>query len=149
MPTVVPSPVATPLPLEWDLRVSLLNPPIKRIEADAAPGQRYWRLVRLEWRKGSEGGNTLLYISTVNENGQPVWGQEVIVEHGIKESLYTGPKAGEPYGTNYPMAASLNSYQVYVGGELPSDRVVGLGLGDWPGGMDHSTFILVFQRGKK
>jgi hypothetical protein len=147
--TPVPAAVATPLPLEWDLRVSLLNPPIRLIQADVAPGQRYWRLVSLQWRKASEGGNTLLYVSTLNENGQPVWGQEVIVEHGVKESLYTQPKSGEPYGTNYPMSGTLNSYQVYVGGDLPSERVVGLGLGEWLGGLDHNTFILVFQRATK
>jgi len=149
VPTAVPSPVSTPRPLEWDLRVSLFDPPIRRIEANVAPGQPYWRLVRLKWLKASEGGNTLLYVSTFNENGQPVWGQEVIVEHGVKEHLVTQPKAGEPYGTNYPMSSTLNSYQVYVGGDLPSERVVGLGLGEWPGGLDHTTFILEFQRATK
>jgi hypothetical protein len=146
-PTATPAPPpATPLPLVWDMRVSVLDPPIKLLAADVAPGQPYWRLVRLEWHKANEGGNTLLYVSTFNEKGQPVWGQEVIVEHGEQEPLYTTPKAGEPYGTNYPMQSTLNSYQVYVGGDLPSERVVGLGLGEWYGGLDHTTFILEFQR---
>jgi len=149
-PTATPAAaVSTPLPLEWDLRVNLLNPPIKLVGADVSPGQKYWRLVRLEWRKANEGGNTLLYASTVNENGQPVWGQEVIVEHGPKESIYTDPKPGEPYGANYPMYGTLNSYQVYVGGDLPSERVTGLGLGEWYGGLDHASFIMVFQRTTK
>jgi hypothetical protein len=149
-PTTTPLPPAsTPLPLEWDMRVNLLNPPINLVAADVAPGQKYWRLVRLEWHKASEGGNTLLYVSTVNANGQPVWGQEVIVEHGVKESIYTDPKPGEPYGANYPMHGTLNSYQVYVGGDLPSERVTGLGLGEWYGGLDHTSFILVFQRTTK
>jgi len=146
-PTTTPVPaVSTPLPLEWDMRVNLLNPPIKLLGADVSPGQQYWRLVRLEWRKAHEGGNTLLYASTINKNGQPVWGQEVIVEHGAKESIYTDPKPGEPHGANYPMYGTLNSYQVYVGGDLPSERVTGLGLGEWYGGLDHTSFILVFQR---
>jgi hypothetical protein len=46
------------------------------------------------------------------------------------------------------MSSTLNSYQVYVGGDLPSERVVGLGLGEWYGGKDHTTFVLVFQRSK-
>jgi hypothetical protein len=58
--------------------------------------------------------------------------------------LYTQP--GADYGANYPMANTLNSYIVFVGGDLPSDRVTGLGLGEWYGGMDHTSFILVFQR---
>jgi hypothetical protein len=148
-PTPLPSAVATPRPLEWDLRVSLFDPPVRLVAADVAPGQPYWRLVRLKWLKASEGGNRMLYVTTFNEKGQPVWGQEVMVEHGVKEYLYTEPKSGEPYGTNYPMSGTLNSYQVYVGGDLPSERVVGLGLGEWPGGLDHTTFILEFQRATK
>lgn len=144
-PTATPRPPApTPLPLEWDHRVDLLSPPIKLVKADAAVGQPYWRLVRLEWWKAGEGGNTLLYISTLDEKGQPVWSQQVIVEHGPQEVLYTQP--GGDYGANYPMASTLNSYQVFVGGDLPSDRVTGLGLGEWLGGLDHNTFVLVFQK---
>jgi hypothetical protein len=122
---------------------------VKLIEAQVGPGARYWRLVRLEWRKPGEGGNTLLYVTTMDEKGAPVWGQEVIVEHGVQERLYTDPKPGEPYGVNYPMSGSLNSYQVFVGGDLPSDRVTGLGLGEWAGGTDHTSFILIFQLSRK
>jgi hypothetical protein len=45
------------------------------------------------------------------------------------------------------MSNTLNSYIVFVGGDLPSERVVGLGLGEWYGGFDHTTFVLAFQRG--
>jgi hypothetical protein len=136
----------TALPWDWwDRRVDLLEPPVRLVEAQVAPGERYWRLVRLEWRKPGEGGNGLLYVTTLNEKGVPAWGQEVIVEHGAQERLTTSPKPGEPYGVNYPMYSTLNSYLVFVGGVLPSDRVTGLGLGVWLGGMDHTTFVLVYQ----
>jgi hypothetical protein len=140
----LPPPAANPLPLEWDRRVDLLSPPVKLVPADVAPGQAYWRLVRLEWWKAGEGGNTLLYVSTLDEQGNPLWGQKVIVEHGPQEVLYTQP--GGAYGANYPMASTLNSYHVFIGGDLPSERVTGLGLGEWYGGLDHTTFVLVFQR---
>jgi hypothetical protein len=146
-PTAPPrAPTSTPLPLEWDYRVSVLNPPVKLVAANAAPGQTYWRLVHMEWRRADEGGNTLLYISTIDEDGRPVWGQEVAVENGGHTTLYTSPHAGEPYGANFPMSSTLNSYQAFVAGDLPSDRVTGMGLGEWPGGLDHTSFILVFQR---
>jgi hypothetical protein len=149
-PTATPRPpAATPLPLDWDPRVDMLDPPVKLIPAEVAPGQRYWRLVSLEWRKAGEGGNMLTYITTFDENGQPVWGQEVLVENGGGMHLYTEPKPGEPYGTSFIMGNTLNSYQVYVGGDLPSDRVAGLGLGEWHGGRDHTSFVLVFQRTRK
>ena len=91
----------------------------------------------------------LTYITIFDENGQPVWGQEVLVENGGGLHLYTEPKPGEPYGTSFIMGNTLNSYQVYVGGDLPSDRVAGLGLGEWHGGRDHTSFVLVFQRTRK
>jgi hypothetical protein len=158
--TALPQPSDTPMPPAaaaptqlpwdwWDQRVSILEPPVRLVVADVEPGERYWRLVRLEWRKPGQGGNTLMYISTLGEKGQPVWGQEVIVEHGVQERFYTEPKAGQPYGVNYPMAGTLNSYQVFVGGNLPSDRVTGLGLGEYLGGTDHTSFILIFQLTRK
>ena len=149
-PTATPSPPeAKPLTLEWDPRVSLLEPPIRLVDAEVAPGETYWRLVRLEWWKPFEGGNTLLYVSTVTEKAQPVWGQEVVIENGGHTKLYTSPKPGEIYGTNFPMGGTLNSYQVFVGGDLPSDRVIGLGLGEAHGGADHTSFVLIFQRSVK
>lgn len=141
-----PRPVSTPLTLDWDVRVSMLSPPVKHRPADVAPGETYWRLVSLEWWKPDEGGNTMLYASAIDEDGQPVWGQEMIVENGGHTVLYTDPKPGERYGVNFPMTSTLNSYQAFVGGDLPSDRVTGLGLGLALGTLDHTTFVLVFQR---
>jgi hypothetical protein len=145
--TATAAPAApTALPWDWwDHRVDLLEPPVRLVEAQVAPGERHWRLVRLEWRKAGQGGNGLLYVTALNEKGAPAWGQEVVVEHGVQERLYTSPKPGEPYGINYPMFGALNSYIVFVGGPLPSDRVTGLGLGESPGSTDHTSFVLVFQ----
>jgi hypothetical protein len=149
-PTATPRPpAATPLPLEWDHRVDLLEPPVRLVRADATPGETYWRLVRLEWRKAGEGGNTLLYITTLDEQGRQVWGQKVIVENGGHTELYTNPQPGQPHGANFPMSSTLNSYLAFVGGDLKSDRVTGMGLGEYRGGLDHTSFILVFQRTTK
>ena len=127
----------------------MLDSPVKLIPAQVEPGQRYWRLVTLEWKKPGEGGDTHTYITTLDENGQPVWDQEVRVENGGGQILHTEPKPGVPHGTEFGMFNTLNSYQVYVGGDLPSERVAGLGLGEWLGGRDHTSFILVFQRTMK
>ncbi len=156
-PSAAQSPSATPLPppatslptLYWDHRVDLLSPPVRLVEAEVAPGEQYWRLVRLEWWKSAEGGNTMLYVTTLNAAGQPRWGQEVIIENGGHTVLYTDPKPGEPYGTNFPMSSTLNSYQAFIGGDLPSDRVTGMGLGEAHGLKDHTTFVLVFQLARK
>jgi hypothetical protein len=103
----------------------------------------------MEWWRAGEGGNCLIYITTLKQDGNPKWGQQVVVEHGPQDVLYTDPKPGEPHGVDYRMNSTLNSYIVYVGGDLPSDRVTGLGMGEWLGGMDHTTFVLVFQLARK
>ena len=139
----------TPLPLVWDHRVDMLTPPIRLVAADVAPGQLYWKLVRMEWWRAGEGGNCLIYITTLKQDGNPKWGQKVIVEHGPQEVLYTNPKPGEPHGVDFRMNSTLNSYIVYVGDDLPSDRVTGLGMGEWLGGLDHTTFVLTFQLARK
>ena len=148
-PTNPPEP--TPRPLEWDPQVYSLDTTIKLIPAEVAPGQFYWRLVRLDWRKpGEEGsGNCIIYITTFKQDGQPKWGQEVIIENGGHTPLYTQPKAGEPYGAEFSMGSTLNSYIVFVGGDYPSERVTGLGLGVWLGSLDHTSWILEFQLARK
>ncbi len=143
VPTNPPEP--TSRPLEWDPQVYSLDTPIKLIPADVAPGQLYWRLVRLDWRKPDEGGNCIIYITTFKQDGQPKWGQEVVVENGGHTVLYTDPKPGEPYGAEFAMGSTLNSYIVFVGGDYPSERVTGLGLGVWLGSLDHTSWILEFQ----
>ena len=149
-PTATPRPaVSTPLPLAWDYRVSMLSPPVRHKPADVAPGETYWRLASMEWWKPDEGGNTMLYASAIDEDGLPVWGQEIIIENGGHTVLYTDPKPGEHHGVNFHMTSTLNSYQAFVGGDLPSDRVTGMGLGLWLGGLDHTAFVLVFQRTTK
>jgi hypothetical protein len=137
--------------LVWDPQVYSLDSPIGLVPADVAPGQLYWRLVRMEWlRPGESGsGNCLIYISTFRQDGQPSWGQAVVIENGGRTVLYTEPKPGDPYGANFLMTATLNSYTVSVGGDLPSERVTGLGLGVALGGADHTSFILEFQLTRK
>jgi hypothetical protein len=172
-PTSVPSPIALPSatrrpaatrlpaptntseptlrPLEWDPQVYSLDTPIKLVPAEVAPGQLYWRLVRLDWRRpGEDGsGNCIIYTTTFKQDGQPKWGQAVVVENGGHTVLYTEPKSGEPYGADFPMSSTLNSYVVFVGGDYPSERVTGLGLGMWLGGLDHTSWILEFQLARK
>jgi len=121
------------------------------VPAEVAAGQLYWRLARLDWRKpGEDGsGNCIIYITTFKQDGQPRWGQEVVVENGGHTVLYTDPKPGHPYGAEFVMGSTLNSYIVFVGGDYPSERVTGLGLGVWLGGLDHTSWILEFQLARK
>ena len=141
-----PTPVPTLRPLRWDSRLDTwLYPPVRLEPAAAEPGQTYWRLVVAEWRSPDEsGGIHYIYISTIDETGNPLPGQRVFVDNGGRTILVTEYKTGTDYGVAFPMYGTLGSYTCHVEGL--SDRVAGLGLGSVKGDETHTAFRLVFQR---
>ena len=141
-----PTPVPTLQPLRWDSRLDTwLHPPVRLEPAAADPGQTYWRLVVAEWRSPDEsGGIHYIYVSTLDETGNPLPGQRVFVDNGGRTVLVTEYKADTDYGVTFPMYGTLGSYTCHVEGL--SDRVVGLGLGAVKGAKEHTAFHLVFQR---
>jgi hypothetical protein len=145
-PTPTSTPVPTLRPLRWDARLDTwLYPPVRLEPAAAEPGQTYWRLIVAEWRSPDESGGThYIYISTLDEAGNPVAGQRVFVDNGGRTILVTEYKAGTDYGVTFPMYGTLGAYTCHVEGL--SDRVVGLGLGSVKGDETHTAFHLVFQR---
>jgi hypothetical protein len=145
-PTPTSTPVPTLRPLRWDARLDTwLYPPVRLEPAAAEPGQTYWRLIVAEWRSPDESGGThYIYISTLDEVGNPLPGQRVFVDNGGRTILVTEYKAGTDYGVTFPMYGTLGSYTCHVEGL--SDRVAGLGLGSVKGDETHTAFRLVFQR---
>jgi hypothetical protein len=145
-PTPTSTPVPTLRPLRWDARLDTwLYPPVRLEPAAAEPGQTYWRLIVAEWRSPDESGvGPYIYISTIDETGNPVAGQRVFVDNGGRTVLVTEYKAGTDYGVTFPMYGTLGAYTCHVEGL--SDRVVGLGLGEVKGDKTHTAFRLVFQR---
>lgn len=141
-----PTPVPTLQPLRWDGRLDTwLYPPVRLEPATAEPGQTYWRLIVAEWRSPDESGyGPYIYISTIDEAGNPLPGQRVFVDNGGRTILVTEYKAGTDYGVTFPMYGTLGAYTCHVEGL--SDRVVGLGLGTVKGDKEHTAFHLVFQR---
>jgi hypothetical protein len=146
-PTSAPTPTPMPTlrPLRWDHRLDTwLYPPVHLEPAAAEPGQTYWRLVVAEWHSPDESGvGPYIYISTIDETGNPVAGQRVFVDNGGRTILVTEYKAGTDYGVTFPMYGTLGAYTCHVEGL--SDRVVGLGLGERKGDKTHTAFRLVFQ----
>jgi len=141
-----PTPVPTLRPLQWDGRLDIwLRPPVRLEPAAAEPGQTYWRLVVAEWHSPDESGvGHYIYISTIDETGNPLPGQPVFVDNGGRTILVTEYKAGTDYGVTFPMYGTLGAYTCHVEGL--SDRVTGLGLGEVKGDKVHTAFRLVFQR---
>jgi hypothetical protein len=147
-PTPAPTPTSVPTlrPLQWDSRLdNWLYPPVRLEPAAAEPGQTYWRLITAGWSSPDEsGGIHYIYISTIDETGNPLPGQRVFVDNGGRTIVVTEYKAGTDYGVTFPMYGTLGAYTCHVEGL--SDRVVGLGLGTVKGAQEHTAFHLVFQR---
>ncbi len=151
-PTAVPAqPQAIPgagglPPLDWDIRLSAkLEPPVKWIPAEVQSGQTYWRLIRAYWQTPEEGHDKYhIFANVLNKDGVPI-AQPIVVENGGKLVVQAEPKPDSEYLINFPMNGTLGSYTVYVAGDAPSDRIVGLGLGFAKGGKDHTCFLLTFQ----
>ena len=144
-PRVGPPVESLPSP-DWDMRLTAkLDPPVKWVPAEVGSGQTYWRLVRAYWQSPEEGGYKYhIFVNVLNKDGVPI-PQPVVIENGGKLVVPAEAKPDSDYLINYPMAGTLGSYTLYVAGDLPSDRVVGLGLGYAKGGKDHTSFLLTFQ----
>jgi hypothetical protein len=118
-------------------------------EAQVSPGQWYWRLIRTKWQE--ESGNHHIYVEVLDEHGNRSIGQTIVIEYGGSPHYETYPlpdKLGEEYAYNFVMEGLLGSYNVYIGGGEPSDKIYGVGLGTRqdPYRTHHTCFFLTFQR---
>ena len=155
--TRVPAPPATSTPAppppaaarEWDRRLDYFWPTVGIEEAQVGSGQWYWRLIRTKWLE--ESGNHHIYVEVLDENGNRSFGQTIVIEYGGSPHQETYPmpdKLGEEYAYNFVMNDLLGSYNVYIGGGEPSDKIYGVGLGtrQEPYRTHHTCFFLTFQR---
>jgi CRP-like cAMP-binding protein len=148
--TPTPQPRALP-PRDLDPRLRSLN--VQIVEPTGLkPGQWYWRLIAARWENQQESGNDhTIYIEVLDENGGRVVGQplEIRWETGSLP-LVTEDKPPNEYPANFPMYNTLGSYAVNVAG-LPSDTVVGLGMGtaEQPDFTIHTNFFLTFKKVKR
>ena len=146
-PTSIPAPVSSPR--EWDRRLDYFWPTVRLEEAQVSSGQWYWRLIRTKWQEFS--GNHHIYGEVLDENGNRSFGETIVIEYGGSPHFETYPspdKLGEEYAFNFVMGDLLGSYHVSIGGDIPSDKIYGLGLGtrQEPYRTHHTCFFLTFQR---
>jgi hypothetical protein len=122
-------------------------------EAQCGAGQTYWRLVKAVWQDQFESGNDhTIYIEVLDENGNRIVGQPVEVRWSDgSQIILTEDKPACDYPANFPMFATLGSYAVKVAGDLPSDMLVGMGMGsaEHRHVNFHTNFFLSFQRVKR
>ncbi len=149
LPTATPTAPPAARAREWDRRLDYFWPTVQLEEAQVSAGQWYWRLVRTEWLE--ESGNHHIYVEVLDENGNRSFGQTIVIEYGGSPHYDTYPmadKLGEAYAYNFVMGDLLGSYNVFIGGDDPSDKIYGLGLGtrQEPYRTHHTCFFLTFQR---
>ena len=149
-PTATPEPARRPQPpRELDPRLPLLN--VHIVEPPGLqPGQAYWRATRVIWQDGEESANDhTIYVDVLDEHGGRILVQEVVMRwpDGDQRLFTDKDKPSNEYPVNFPMYSTLGSYTVSVSG-MPSDTVVGLGLGsiEQPAFTIHTNFFIVFQR---
>jgi CRP-like cAMP-binding protein len=135
-------------PRQIDPRIALLNVTIVEAQ-NLKSGQQYWRLTELRWQDGTESNSDhTIYIEVKDQAGQRIVGQPVEVRwQDGSLTLFIEDKPPPVYGGNFPMYNTLGSYSVTVPG-LPSDTVVGLGMGtpEQPNFTIHTNFFLTFQK---
>lgn len=134
----------------WDSRLDQLGVTIQ--EASVSSGQQYWRLIDARWADEIQsGGKHHIYVETLDEGGNRVVGQPVMVTWGEGAlSGLTEDKAPPDYAYNFQMYAAGYAYSVNVEG-MPSDRLSGAGLGSIEQrtyGI-HTSYYLTFQRATK
>lgn len=159
VPTHNPTPTPTrgnpPASVEWDARLDEL-PCVGLVTVGDAginlrPGDRYWRLVKARWLNEEESRRDIqIHVDLLDEAGQRVYGEKVVFENGGQHRVVSEPQTccyPWDYPVTWPMFNTLCSYSAYVEG-LPSDKMVGLGLGtpEHPDWTIHTGFVLTFQR---
>jgi len=131
----------------WDGRLNALG--VHLVPVNVQPGQPYWKLVEARWNDEREAqGKHHIYVKVLDENGNPLSGQRVVFAWANGQDVKTTREARpSEYPVAFPMYAVLGSYSVYIEG-LPSDKIMGLGLGDIerPNYTIHTCFYLTFQK---
>ena len=144
LPTAAPGP--PPLIRTLDGRLTLLGIHVEPVSVPQ--GQPYWRLVEARWTDEQESrGKHSIYIEVLDAGGNRALGQRVVVEWASGSATLVVKDSPPPEsGVNFPMYNTLGSYAVRVLG-VPSDRVVGLGLGTIaaPSFTIHTCFYLTFR----
>ena len=145
--------IADPVAREWDSRLTGRGVAVEETAVEF--GKLYWALVRGQWfDKQQSGGRYHIYVETIDEDGKSLAGVRFRVTWPSGAAVQnTNGRSGFDAG-NYPMSASRNEFSVVIAdgdNGLPSDRVVGIGMGaDIDGSgfnpAEHTSTLLVFQR---
>ncbi len=114
-------------------------------------GAHTYQVQQIEWMDPDESdGLHHIFVDVVDEQGRRLAGEKLRVSWSDGEAVVPiEEKPGEPWGGNYPMYATLGSYEIRVvsAGES-SDAIGGLGMGtpEDPNTKHHTSFGLRFVK---
>lgn len=115
-----------------------------------APGQPYWFIYEIKYYNEQEAdqlGPDHHFMIDVRENNQRVVGKDVMVAWSDGQAPQkTEAKTGEEYATGFGMSPGRNAYSGWVSDGSPSEKVVGVGMGEetpggWNAGIHTSTGV--------
>lgn len=150
--SVAPAQQPAPAPVRaaaraWDPRLDQLG--VRVEEANVAPGQEYWHLKEVIWHDEKEArGKHHAFVEVLDADGSRIVGHPVKVKWADGEHVgQTEDKNYPDYAFNYQMYAANRAYDITVEG-LPSDKLVGAGLGDLenPYHRIHVSYLLTYQK---
>ena len=144
------APAATPAhppARDWDPRLDRRGAELK--EADVAPDQGYWRLVRGVWYdEAASGGRHHILVDVIDADGNRLVDVPIRFYWNTGETiLHTQAKPGEPYAVDFGMFDVAPSYGAHPVDGSPADEVWGMGLGsiEQPHHQIQTSYGMVWQ----
>jgi hypothetical protein len=130
--TASPTPTVTPVPLQWDPRLTQRGAVL--VAAQPGPGQGYWRLVKGAWFDEAQSeGRHHIFVDALNADGAQQSAVPVKITPMDGATVWgTLATVARPYvfdWANFAMYARAPAYRAVPASGAPADAVTGLGMG--------------------
>lgn len=146
-PTPQPPTPALP-PRELDPRLKARG--VEVLLADMVPGQPFWRAVKLRWLDTQEAiavGPDHHILGPISENGKKVAGKRLKVWWPSGDTHVVSKENPHfPFNYDYGMSGSLREYGIRVDDGLPSEQVIGIGMGKDGNKNEHTSTWIEWEK---
>ncbi len=134
---------------DFDHRFKYLEPQVL-LKPISQPDQPHWKLIKARWADKREAqGKPYIYVKALDERGQPIEGATFQAHRGDAVDKAQTKGRIDQYVGNIMLTGLLGTYTVSMAeGNLPSDKLLNVGLGDETSPRDfvQTSFFLTFQK---
>ncbi len=133
---------------KFDDRFKYLEPMVL-LDPVADPSQPHWRLVEARWADDQEAaGKAYVFVKALDENGEPLEGAAFQADRGDAVDKVETKGSMDQFWGNYLMTGTLGTYKISMAGDLPSDTLTNVGMGNEVSPKDAiaTSFFLTFQK---